>query len=218
MKYYIYVSDSKVDMLLSQMPRDAKRKIATEFKIDLKLLGASRKAETEYEENRFTRLDAVVSFVRQYGNLGTIDKPDEYIEDTLPMRWVHYPYEADKELPVVYFGGSTDRTIVGLGGSEKHLIGITPQATVSSHSFAPTLVACLEEELKLNLGLNPYALGEEAWRYAVFWTTTHMKGLKQRYEFMAKRLLYGSDEFSDGAAGHERKILLATPLYIAMAD
>jgi hypothetical protein len=74
-------------MLLSQVPSDEKKKIATEFKIDLKGLGVSRKTERESESNRYTRLEAVVAFIREYGNLGTVDEPNEYIEDELPMSW-----------------------------------------------------------------------------------------------------------------------------------
>ena len=103
MKYYVYVSDSKVDMLLSQIPHEVKKKIAAEFKFDLKLLSVSRKSETESEENRFSRLDAVVTFIRQYGNLGSSDEPDEYIQDELLMRWG--PYGSDPKSPLVYFGG-----------------------------------------------------------------------------------------------------------------
>lgn len=37
MKYYIYISDSKVDMLLAQIPHDFKRRVALQFKVDLKV-------------------------------------------------------------------------------------------------------------------------------------------------------------------------------------
>jgi hypothetical protein len=42
-KYYLYISDSKVDMLLSQIPHETKKTIAAEFKIDLKLFSALKK-------------------------------------------------------------------------------------------------------------------------------------------------------------------------------
>ncbi len=85
MKYYVYISDAKVDMLLPQITQEQKKKLATEFKIDLKILSASRKTETEMDDNRITKLEAVCEFIRQYGNLGTVDAPDEYIEDSMPL-------------------------------------------------------------------------------------------------------------------------------------
>jgi hypothetical protein len=36
MRYYIYISDAKVDMLLSQIPHEQRNKIATELKLDFK--------------------------------------------------------------------------------------------------------------------------------------------------------------------------------------
>lgn len=38
MKYYIYISSLKVDMLFEQLPAPLKKKIAAELKIDLKIL------------------------------------------------------------------------------------------------------------------------------------------------------------------------------------
>jgi hypothetical protein len=87
MKYYIYISDAKVDMLFPQVPHDIKKKVATEWKMDLKLLSASRRTETESDDNRVARLETVIDFIREYGNLGSVDAPDEYIQDTLLMRW-----------------------------------------------------------------------------------------------------------------------------------
>ena len=77
MKYYLYVSDSKVDMFIPQMADDRKKKIAIDFKIDLKLLSASWKSEKEAVNERIQRLEAVSSFIRNWGNIGTTDNPDE---------------------------------------------------------------------------------------------------------------------------------------------
>lgn len=39
-RHFMYVSDTKVDMLLAQIPQSQKQKIAIELKLDLKLLRA----------------------------------------------------------------------------------------------------------------------------------------------------------------------------------
>jgi hypothetical protein len=233
MKYYIYISDSKVDMLLSQIPHDQKKKIATEFKIDLKLLSASRKAETEDESNRFTRLEAVTAFIREYGNVGSVDEPDEYIKGDLLMHWGPYinvyDYSGD-ESPLVYFGGSTERTIVGLGGSSKHVIGAGGQSSSHSHSITPFLISYLEKQLGLKKKPNPDVIDVKLHErrffgkslteqervdeslHAVYLATSQMMGPQQRLEFLAKRLLYGTYRHA------EKQILLATPIYVAMAE
>ena len=72
MKYYLYISDAKIDMLFPQVPHQIKKKTASEFKLDLKLFSASRKSETETEVSNIARLEAVVEFIRGFGNLGTL--------------------------------------------------------------------------------------------------------------------------------------------------
>ncbi|HLH02645.1 MAG TPA: hypothetical protein VKX25_07740 [Bryobacteraceae bacterium] len=58
MRYYIYISDAKIDMLWPQVPHAVKKKVANEFKIDLKAFSASRKVETEAEDSRIARPEA----------------------------------------------------------------------------------------------------------------------------------------------------------------
>ncbi len=66
MKYYLYISDAKVDMLLPQVPHHAKKKTSTELGFDLKVLSAKYKSEAETDSDRISRLEAVVDFIREY--------------------------------------------------------------------------------------------------------------------------------------------------------
>jgi hypothetical protein len=218
MKFYVYISDSKVDMLLSQISPGAKRTIATELKMDLKLLSASRKSEVETQADRLTRLDAVVVFIREFGNLGTIDEPDEYIEDRLAMRWGPYgmaPYKEELS-PLVYFGGATGNTIVGLGGSAKHVLGNTGPSAAFSASATPYLLTYLEQHLDTNEILGSEASqSEDMSLSAVHLATMGMKGPRQNLEFMAKRLLHGPSPYPERDGKPNMSVLLATPLYVA---
>jgi len=81
MKYYLYISDAKVDMLLPQVPHKARKKTSAELGFDLKILNAKYKTEAETDSDRITRLEAVVDFIHEYGNIGTLDEPDDFIED-----------------------------------------------------------------------------------------------------------------------------------------
>ena len=92
MKYYLYVSDAKVDMLIAQIPHDTRQRIANEFKIDLKIVSASRKTDRTAGDNRFARLETVVGYIREYGNVGSVDEPDEYIEGSLRMQRALSPW------------------------------------------------------------------------------------------------------------------------------
>jgi hypothetical protein len=218
MKYYIYISDAKVDMLFPQVPHEIKKKVATEFKMDLKLLSASRKTETESEDNRIARLEAVVDFVREYGNLGTVDKPDQYVEDILPMRWG--PYEDG----LVYFGALTEQTTAGLGGSLKHVMGNNEGESMPfSHSATPALVKVLSKELKLQDQQHEHrsryaeSTRDEA-KIAVELATEQMEGPLQTLDFLAKRLLYWEAIPPSERFPAQKCVLLATPLYVAMTD
>ena len=225
MKYYIYISDAKIDMLFPQVPHEIKKKTASEFKLDIKLFSASRKTEVETEENRIARLEAVVDFIQEYGNVGTVDDPEEYVEGNLPMRWANYS-DMFEETPVVYFGAETERTILGLGGSMKHLIGASGADIGKAHSASatPYLMRYLLKELNLH---HPNAEHEKWMRLdreqgrpeltvldAVALATPQMQGPFQNVEFLAKRLASGQADFRE----LDKQVLLATPLYIATSD
>lgn len=123
MKYYIYISDAKVNMLLAQIPHNIKKKVATEFKIDLKILSASHQSETEVEDSRYFKLATVCNFITDYGNVGTVAEPSDYIADTIDMRWGPFGDKEPVKAPLVYFGGVAGDTVIGLGGSMNHVIG-----------------------------------------------------------------------------------------------
>ena len=214
-------------MLFPQVPHDVKQKVATEWKMDLKLLSASRKVETEGEDNRIARLEAVVDFIQQYGNVGSVDEPDEYIADTLSMRWGLFHLPPPKA--PVFFAGETEKTVVGLGGSPKHLLGRPGEGEPYDNSLTPALLDCLFKELGWGedhfkgRGGTP-ARTHEIFLRAVEATVRDMKGPSQRLEFLAKRLLHGPvmkwryEPLADGRVQLAADALLGTPLYVAMAD
>jgi hypothetical protein len=227
MKYYIYISDSKVDMLLPQVPHDVKKKVAMEFGIDLKVLVAKLKREEESEENRISRLETVVKFIKGYEKVGTVDEPDQYVEDTLPMRWGPYPTFGHPEPSVVYFGGETDRTVFGLGGSLHHVMGnVGTSQSSASASVAPFLLSYLSKDLAASgaeakgdetSGAQTHS-DEKLALLAVHLATRDLKGPQQRLEFLAKRLLQGPSPHPEGDPRAGMQVLLATPLYAALAD
>src|SRR5713226_682358 len=136
-------------MLLSQINSEQKTRIESELKIDLKLFSASRKTVLDNDKDRNTKLEAVVTFIRDYGNLGTVDEPDEYLEDSLFVRWGPFGPRTGEPSPLVYFGGQTSKTIVGLGGSARHVLGNTGQSTAFSASATPYLLAYLEKQIDI---------------------------------------------------------------------
>src|SRR5688572_5287702 len=115
MKYYLYVSESKVNMICAQIPQGLLRGLATELKVDLKLLSATVKRAAS-PETIYSKLDVVSTYIKQSGRLGTVDTPEFYIKDSLMMKSISY-------YGMAYYSGFSERTIVGLAGSTDHITG-----------------------------------------------------------------------------------------------
>ncbi len=115
MKYYIYVSDTKVDMLYAQIPQSFLSKISVELKIDAKILSTTFKRPSS-EENRYSKLEILSRYIQENEKVGTSDFHDNYIQDRLPMRWMSHGN-------LVYFSGAGNKSIIGLAGSSRNVLG-----------------------------------------------------------------------------------------------
>ncbi|MFJ5837427.1 DUF7019 family protein [Streptomyces shenzhenensis] len=208
-RYYLYVSDTKVDMLLSQIDPKWARKRVTEVSLGLKMVGARHSVEST-SPDRFARLERVLHHLADHGDLGDVDEPGQYVHGVLPMQWGPV---ADGD--TVYFGGHTDRTIVGLGGSTGHVLSTPPaEATAGprlSGSLLPTLLHQLAA-LTAEDTAGPDALG------TVVRANSQLRGPAQLVEFVAKRMLHGPCPYPELYPEREMSVLLGSPLYVALAE
>jgi Family of unknown function (DUF7019) len=115
LKYYLYVSDSKVDMLFSQIPLKWTESICTELKLDLKLISLNIKPETK-EDTRYSKLNVVIEYLRRNNLLGTISSPGSYFAGSLPLAFTVVGSTA-------VFCGREGHKMIGLTGSAHHLTG-----------------------------------------------------------------------------------------------
>jgi hypothetical protein len=225
LKHYVYVSDTKVDMYFAQIPSPVLARIATELTLDLKILGlgvsaALKKEQTQ--ETRYSRLKVVVKYMEENmsADIGWVDDPRAFFTGTLPMYWGLFPTR-DKT-KVVYFGGSTGQTLLGLGGSAYHVIGETGDATIGEPtSNLPSLVAILGEELQLhpNLPSQENFFDEDEALNAIKVMTRQMRGTAQNLEFLAKKLIYDPKSLAHGRIRPRQKhVLFGTPIYVALVD
>ncbi len=196
LKYYIYISDTKINMLSSQLGRASP------------------------QQDRFASLNAVLKFLRDSGHIGTVDNPREYFEGCLSMRWGPYGGRHSEETPLIYFGAVTDNVILGLAGSAHHVIGNCGTSSAHSHSHTPYMMEYIGTDLELKepSGLPFRFSGKKKSdrtdmmvMRAVCNATTLMEGPEQKLEFVAKRLNHGS-------ANQGMKVLLGTPIYVALID
>ncbi|MFE6281095.1 DUF7019 family protein [Streptomyces sp. NPDC057877] len=217
LRYYVYISDAKVDMLLPQVDAGFARRRATEVVVSLKFVSARRSVETDAAD-RVARLERVVRYLDDFGDVGTVDEPGQYVRGRLPMRWGPLPLGPS---PLVYFGGRTERTTVGLGGASGHVLGApapVPGAAPAEQelpfapSTAPGLLAGLAAAVTTDGEPQPDALA------SVQLANRTLRGAEQEVEFLAKRLLHGPSPYPE-LDGHDgMTVLLASPLFVALAD
>lgn len=214
MRYYVYISESKVEMLYSQIPAALLENIAGKLTIDLKLI-KTEFSETPREKSLHSKVMIIEKYLLDQGIVGDIRSPNAYIRGTEVMRWGHYPSG------LVYFGSKSD-VILGLGGSEKHVIGNIGVSQAHSHSATSYLVAALREELRNFRGsLHGGSEGPESMALAgVELATTQMDGVQQKMEFLAKNLLcFPNNSYEYVWGGRSgMPVILGSPLYVAQVD
>jgi hypothetical protein len=229
LKVYVYVSDTKVDMLYDQIPPKTRDSMAIEWKVDLKLIGMKLSMNTP-AQTRYTKLEMVCAFIDAHEAIGTVDNPKRFFRGDMRMRWG----AVGRESAMVFFGGVTDRTIVGLGGSLTHVIGGAGKADVElastnyPSSTLPSIYNSLQQVTRKAGGLvltaqdsrgylsrsdSGSSRSEEDLRLIAY-TTTHLQGPIQTLEFLAIRLQEGSFHM----VGNQSAVLLGSPLYVASTE
>jgi hypothetical protein len=213
LKYFLYISSSKIEMLYPQISDELKKKKANEWKIDLKFLSYSRKTEKEPHNTQQARLEAIIDTLDQQEKIGTIEGPREYFRGQFKMRWGIYADTGrpNEEPPLVYFGGTTADTIFGLGGSSRHVIGFRGAGNTGSRSVTPYLIAHLLKGLDIpNKGWDAFGPNEDTESHtleAIAAATDYLTGPELQMQFVAKTLIVGKWK--------GKKVVLGTPLYVA---
>jgi hypothetical protein len=220
-KHFLYLSPTKIDSIFYQIDQGYLRSIAKKLTVDLKIVKAEVSSRTR-NETIYSRLKVVLSYLEQRSLIGSIDQPGQYFAGSLPMRWG--PYLGWRERPeqskLVYFGGASDETILGLGGSIEHVFGNIGSSVSDSHSSAPSMLRALQKDLGLRLHTEipegHRETDEDEALTAVEVASSEMKGPLQNVEFVAKRLLWGDAKSWWGLRG--RRTLLGSPIYVALDD
>ncbi|MBM0278986.1 DUF7019 family protein [Micromonospora tarensis] len=223
-RYYLYISDAKVDMLLSQIDPGHRRGRSAEFSLNLPFVGAKHTVESPAAD-QVARLERVTRYLDEHADVGSVDEPGQFFRGLLPMRWGVVPATDGRAL--VYFGGRTGDTIVGLGGSSFHVLGAAPPAEQPAHVFGgmstmPALLAGLVDTddavLAPPAGDVSLDAADTQALASVHRAGTRLRGPAQNVEFLAKRLLCGPSPYPelDGRPG--MTVLLGSPLYVALVD
>lgn len=225
-RFYLYVSDAKVNMLFEQMFTTPKRAFQTNLTISAGPVSGSLGTSGERPSpDRDEKLRAVEERLIEQGLVGTPQEPKDYFRGILPMRWGMYN---DLELrpencpPLVYFGGfdPTTPVVVGLGGSSIHVMGHSGATGTYSRSATPTLVRWIvnglfdEEGIEGLGGDMKHGLGRDLFE-GICVALHYLKPPTQQLEFLAKTLCRGKSYGMKHMTGvYETNVVLGTPLYV----
>ncbi|MFI6097020.1 DUF7019 family protein [Lentzea sp. NPDC051213] len=209
LRYYVYISDAKVGMMLEQVDPAFARKRSSEVGLSLKVVSAKRKVETPASE-RVARLERVVRDLDDHYDVGTVDEPGQYFRGRMKLRWGPVG-----DASVVFFSGATENTVLGLGGATGHVLGTKGQPeqnVVFAPSSMPGLLAGLDAVLAESGELPPNALG------SVHMANRTVRGAEQELEFVAKRLAHGPSPYPELDPKPGMKVLLGSPIFVALAE
>jgi hypothetical protein len=144
-KYYLYISTAKIDMLYEQIFDTAKQ--SQKKSVAGKAFGISASYESSIEKivDRDDKVKSIEEELTAKQLIGTPGKPKDYFKGIMRMRWGLFndcETRPKDEPTLVFFGGfeKTISLIVGLGGSSKHVLGHEGATSTWSRSSTPTIV------------------------------------------------------------------------------
>lgn len=225
MRYYVYISDAKVDMLLPQVPGAIQQKIAAKLGFDLKLLSGSLSTERSTLDTRVARLEAVEDYIRSLGDQAIWPGAAPWIVGETMATSMDIGDHA-----VLFIADERD-SILALGGSAHHLIGATAAHETSlPFSHFPHLrrvlrdlaeegsvwVLTLPADLLAQHPGQGVAEGFQAWVDIILALCERVNEPRQRIQFLAKRL--ASSETFKRHGVKRCHVTLASPLYVALAQ
>lgn len=216
MRYFTYISDAKVEMLLGQLAEGVQEKVSAKLGFDFAVLKGEIGSETQTLETRVARLRVVEDFIRNNEPVGSPDAP---------MKWIAgeaFASSMDVGEGCFLFLTETKSGILALAGSAKHVAaGAAPSRVEVSFSFFPeiasTLVSFVDrnprqliaipESMDVGILTAGVEQGPRAWSQAIVWCHGRHEQLPQgKIGFLAKRL---AEDLYSGI-----KVVLASPVYV----
>lgn len=216
MKYYIYISVTKVNMLYPQIPPAFLKGAEAEMKINLGVISTTIKGRgPDAMAELPAQVAAVASYLKGEHAVGSIDNPRKWIAGSLPMRWgCISEYASD----IAFFGGATGGKTIALVGASDSVIG-TSQSAGANHGplyYKMKFLNSLFEEFGFkasrynNVPLDALEddpeLKQPGYADLVGLALNTFPDTEENLEFLALVLK------------NEPNLIVATPLYVALAD
>lgn len=234
MKFYQYISLKKIDMLHQQIEN---QQIDKEYSIgiDLKFLRYEIKKKPINAVDKVKKVEEIVKCLKELRLVGSIEEEKPYVLGSINLKFGGYSSRNPDVSPIAFWGstdleGPLEGCAFAMAGSRHNLIGESRNApyTAHSHSLTDAMLTWFMANLpdisgsnyNAELGKSPLGQGgmdNYVIANAAYLAADTMGGSNEKYEFVA-RILHRSD-WEDGFRGSSvKKIVLATPLYVAMTD
>jgi len=214
LRFYVYISDAKVEMLMAQIPPRALKRIGAELSINLKVLSV-KFTERESLDSRYSRAAAVTQYLTAQGLVSEVNDSSMYFAvERAPMRWAHVGNPG-----LVFFAGEIEGSVVFLTGSPHHVIGAAPRAVIdprppASHTILPLdaywdVFDDWNEPAEIG-GSRPADLAG-SFHKGLFRESPHTPATES-LSFLARRMLRHED------STRQRTIVLGSPVWVAVND
>jgi len=143
MEYVLYLSESKIEMLYSQLPQNMAQQVAAEIGGSLGIVSAKLKTNPP-SISPFNKAKVIERSLEVSLDLGSIAKPREWIKDVATVRYI----ETDIEKGLFALVAKHNDDYFLFGGSARNVIGNSKANAVSpSLSFLPYFLAVFKEWL-----------------------------------------------------------------------
>ncbi len=225
LRNYIYISDSKLEMLFDQIKQGILKRISAEVKVDLKVVGLTLREADNRPATREAKLRIVERFIELHHKVGTVSDPgQEYFRGQANMKLCdlrNQPSDENQFRAVGFISvDSPSLDAVLLVGSLFHLTGDEQLPIAHENTSNPRVMDALWHVFGRSQipgagsgkseNFEQTDLLVAVWQYLSRLSFKQSPALTQRLDFLAVPLAEyrGEDQLH---------VVLGTPLYVATA-
>lgn len=224
MEYYIYISETKIEMLFDQLVKDKSINYEDSLVVDAKIFKKEWKTKRNLPNNLHSKLEKIISNLKMKKMIGSITSEEPYISASMKMKWSDFT-----DAPLTFWTYcSKPKYPFGemafcLAGSKHHIVGEQRKQEYKSFSlpfaitqwFTHNLDDYFEENnIRKKSTIDSSKVSEYDIANATWIAATQAEGLEGIFEFTA-RVLHRSYWENGFRNSETSKIVLATPLYVS---
>jgi uncharacterized protein DUF7019 len=143
-RYFVYVSDSKLNLIFEQIEDGERQRFSAEVKVDLKIVSVTLRPDSP-PDTRLGKLRIVERYLEQEGKVGTVDDDTPYFRGMMQMH--HGPLGSPETSNIQLFLARTRDRTVALAGSRKHVWGQQGMVQMQAWSAIDSITAAIGEHI-----------------------------------------------------------------------